>query len=214
MSDVWLLAVGIAASPFPIIPAILLLFTTRPIATSTSFLAGWATGIAIATTVFVVMAEIVDTREDTPTWVAWTRVALGSALIALAIQRWLTRGKSKPVPAWMATLQTAGPAKAARLGVVLSAANPKILLLTAAAGLSIGSDGNSGAEVAVWVLAFTVLASSTVAAPMLLRLLLGLRILQPLSVARDWLQTNNAAVMAIVFAVIGVVVVTEGISGL
>lgn len=214
MSDVWLLAVGIAASPFPIIPAILLLFTTRPIATSTSFLAGWAGGITIATTVFVVMAEIIDTREDTPTWVAWSRVVLGLTLIVLALQRWLTRGKVKAVPAWMGAIQTAGPAKAVRLGLLLSAANPKILLLTAAAGLSIGSDGNSGAEVALWVLAFTTLASSTVAAPMLLRLVLGERILRPLSVARDWLQTNNAAVMSIVFAVIGVAVLTEGISGL
>lgn len=214
MSDIWFLAIGIAASPFPIIPAILLLFTPRPIATPSSFLAGWAAGIAIATTLFVVLAEIVDTREQTPTWVAWTRVALGSALIFLAIQRWLARGKARPDPAWMSALQTAGPARAVRLAFLLSAGNPKILLLTAAAGVSIGSDASAAAEVALWIFAFTLVASSTVAAPVLLRLAVGEPILRPLTVARDWLQANNAAVMAIVFALIGIVVLTEGLTGL
>ena len=214
MNDVWLLAVGIAASPFPIVPAILLLFTARPLVTSSSFLAGWAAGIGVATTAFVVLAEVIDTREDTLTWVSWTRVALGSVLIGFAVQRWLTRRQTKPAPGWMAAIQIAGPTKAVRLGLVLSAANPKILALTAAAGLSIGSSGNSAGEVILLVVAFIVVASSTVAAPMLLRLTLGERVLRPLTVARDWLQVNNAGVMAIVFAVIGVVVLTEGISAL
>ena len=42
------LALGIAASPFPVVPAILLLFTPRARASSSAFLAGWLVGVGAA----------------------------------------------------------------------------------------------------------------------------------------------------------------------
>ncbi len=45
----------------------------------------------------------------------------------------------KPTPAWMHRIETATPRKALRLAILLAYANPKVLLLTAAAGLSIGA---------------------------------------------------------------------------
>ena len=214
MSEIWLLAVGIAASPFPIIPAILLLFTQRARVTSAVFLAGWALGIATATTVFVLLAEVVDARDYAPTWVSWTRITLGLILIVVAGRRWLTRARSEPVPGWMQSIRTATPGRALGLGLLLSAANPKIVLLAAAAGLSIGSEDLAAATRLAWVVGFTLIASSTVAVPLLLHLVVGERVLAPLGVAKDWLQVNNAAIMCIVFTVIGVVLVGEGVNGL
>ena len=45
-ADVVPLAIAIAASPFTIIPAILLLFTARARATSLAFLAAWVLALA------------------------------------------------------------------------------------------------------------------------------------------------------------------------
>ena len=66
MGEVLPLAIGIAASPFPVIPAILLLFTGRPRAAAWAFLAGWLVGIGASTTVFVLLAEVVDRSAATP----------------------------------------------------------------------------------------------------------------------------------------------------
>jgi threonine/homoserine/homoserine lactone efflux protein len=113
----------------------------------------------------------------------------------------------------MRSVESASPGDALRLGLLLSAANPKILLLTGAAGLAIGTEADSPAAVAAAVAAFTLVAASTVAVPVVLYAILGERILPPLATAKDWLQANNAAVMAVVVTVIGLVLATKGIQG-
>ena len=70
------LALAIAASPFTIIPAILLLLTPRAAATSTSFLAGWLLGLAATATAFTLLSALIEGFEETPTWASWTRLAL------------------------------------------------------------------------------------------------------------------------------------------
>ncbi len=127
------LALGIAASPFPVVPAILLLFTPRPRATGGSFLAGWVVGIVGVCGVLSALASVIERNEETPAWAPWTRLGLGVLLIMLGVQQWLKREKQTD-PAWMRALNEATPATALRLGLLLSAANPKVLLLAAAGG--------------------------------------------------------------------------------
>jgi hypothetical protein len=61
------------------------------------------------------------------------------------------------------------------------------------------------------VLLFSVVASLSVAFPVVLYLVRGDKVLTPLGKARDWLERNNAAVMAVVIFVIGVVLVVKGV---
>src|SRR5664279_4391859 len=153
IAEVMLLGLAVAASPFPIIPAILLLFTPRARATSLGFLAGWVIGIVVGTGLFIALATAIEKLDEPPTWASWTRMALGSAQLTTA-------------------------------GIVLATA------------------------------AFTVVASSTVALPVLLYAVVGDRILVPLAGLRTWLQENNAAVMSVVITVIGAVLLVKGIGGL
>jgi threonine/homoserine/homoserine lactone efflux protein len=214
IGQLWPLALAIMLSPFPIIPAILLLFTIHPRSTASAFLAGWFAGIFVAATVFVLIGGFVQAHESTPTWLAWVRIAAGVALIALGSEQWFSRKKPKPAPKWMQSLQTATPRKAATLGFLLSAANPKILLLAGSAGIAIGAASESVATTIVWVAAFSVVASVSVALPVVLYLVRGDKVLTPLGKARDWLERNNSAVMAVVIFVIGVVLVTKGVQSL
>jgi threonine/homoserine/homoserine lactone efflux protein len=213
-ADVVPLAIAIAASPFTIIPAILLLFTPRARATSLTFLAAWLVALAVGATAFVLLASVVEGFRETPTWVAWTRIVLGGALIVLGIRQWLARHTPKPTPAWMHRIETATPRKALRLALLLAYANPKVLLLTAAAGLSIGAAELDAGSTAVAVAVFTGVAAISVAVPVGLYAVFGERMLGPLATVRDWLERNNAVVMSIVMTVIGVLVLAEGVSGL
>lgn len=213
-ADVVPLAIAIAASPFTIIPAILLLFTARARATSLAFLVTWLVALAAGATAFVLLASAIEVFEETPTWLSWTRIVLGGVLIVLGIRQWLARGTPKPPPAWMHRIESATPRKAVRLAVVLAYANPKVLLLTAAAGLSIGAAELDAADTAAAIAVFTVVAALSVAVPVLLYAALGERMLGPLTRIRDWLERNNAVVMSIVILVIGVMVLVEGVSGL
>lgn len=206
-------ALGILASPFPVIPAILLLLTPRATANAGSFLAGWALGILTATAVFVALEAVVELADETPTWASWTRVALGAALVVLGVRQWLTRHAERPTPAWMQSLGSATPRSAARLGVVLSLANPKILLFCAAAGLTIGAAEVGRGEAVAAVVLFALVTSVSVALPLLAHLVLGERATAPLRRAEDWLTEHNATVMAVVLVVIGALVLAKGVSG-
>lgn len=208
------LALGIAASPFPVVPAILLLFTPRARASSSAFLAGWVVGVGAATALATTLSEIVDQSGPAPAWASWLRVLLGAALVVYGATQWLGRGAEPEQPAWMRSIESAGPASAFRLALLLSAANPKVLLLAAAAGLSIGAGDLTLAGDAVAVLVFTLVASLSVATPVLAYLLLGDRVLGPLGRARDWLVRNNSAVMAVVLVVLGVLLLQKGLTAL
>src|SRR5664279_4003217 len=214
IAEVMLLGLAVAASPFPIIPAILLLFTPRARATSLGFLAGWVIGIVVGTGLFIALATAIENLDEPPTWASWTRMVLGVLLLILGVLRWRNRRAQQEIPAWMQSIDGTTPAKALRLGVLLSAANPKVLLLAGAAGLAIGSAQLTTAGIVLATAAFTVVASSTVALPVLLYAVVGDRILVPLAGLRTWLQENNAAVMSVVITVIGAVLLLKGIAGL
>ncbi len=211
----WLpFAVAIAASPFPVVPVILLLFTARPRAAAGAFLGGWATGVLVPTALFVALAEVVEREDHPPSWASWVRIGIGAALVVLGVRQWITRHAADESPAWMSALGTAGPRAAARSALLLSVANPKVLLLAAAGGLAIGAEASGWLADATAVVGFTVVASVSVAAPVLLFLVRGERMLRPLGVARDWLERNNATLMAVVITVIGVALLLKGFGDL
>lgn len=213
-TEVLPIAIAIALSPFPIIPTVLLLLTPSARANSLSFLAGWAAGIFVATWVFVVLASVIEGFEYPPVWASWTRIVLGLLLVGFGGWQWVRRGNQKESPAWMQSIDSMGPGGAARLGLVLSAANPKVLLLAAVGGLAIGNDYAEFATITLVVFLFTAVAVSTVATPVVGYLVVGERALGPLRSAKNWLEPNSAAVMAVVIAAIGVLLVVKGASAL
>jgi len=214
VGEVFALALAIAASPFPVVPAILLLFTVRPRPTSLAFLGAWYGGIGAVTAIFALLAEVVDAGAQSPAWLSWVRIVVGAALLAYGVRGWATRAAKGEPPAWVRSIQDATPRTAARLALLLSVANPKVLLLAAAAGLDIGAAGLTVATELAVVLAFTVVASISVAVPVLGYAFAGARVLPPLRTAMDWLLRNTAAVVAVVVMVIGLVLIKNGVTGL
>lgn len=219
VGDLLPLAVGVAISPIPIIAIILMLLAPRAGATSGGFLVGWVLGVAAATTVFTVLAATVGlSGSNGPTTAAsWTKVALGVLLLLLAARQWRSRpdpGQDAELPKWMTAIDSFTFGKAAGLGVLLSAVNPKNLLMCAAAGATIGAAAIKTGEQVVAVAVFTIIAISTVAVPAIAYVAAKDRIRHPLDELHIWLQQHNAAVMSVLLLVIGVALIGKGIGGL
>lgn len=208
------IAIAIALSPFAVIPAVLLLFTPRPRPTATAFVVGWLVGVSIGAAAGALLVDVLQLGKDDSTVLAWLRVVLAAVLVVLAIRTWLTRHASSDPPTWMTSIRAAEPRDAIRLGLVLSAANPKVLLLAVAGGGVIASEVAGVASQLLGVLVFAVVASVTVAAPLVAFVALGVRALKPLDRAGRWLDANSQALVAVVLLVIGAGLLVSGVQGL
>jgi threonine/homoserine/homoserine lactone efflux protein len=219
LGDLLPLAVGVAISPIPIIAVILMLLAPKAGGTSAGFLLGWLVGIAGATTAFLLLAgtQELGSSSEPSTASSWVKLVVGVLLLGLAVGQWRGRpqpGQQPAMPKWMSAIDRFTAVKAAGLGVLLSAVNPKNLLMCVAAGTIIAGGGLSGGQ-AVWsVVVFTVLAASTVAVPVLGYAIGRKRMVGPLESLHRWLTVHNAAVMATLLLVIGVVLIGKGLGGL
>ena len=106
------------------------------------------------------------------------------------------------------------PPKALGAGVVLSALNPKNLILTIAGMAAIVSAGIPADEEAVALVVFTVIGSLGVAIPVVMYFALGDRSGPLLERLKDWMAQNNAVIMAVILLLIGVKLIGDAISGL
>jgi hypothetical protein len=212
IGEVLPLAVAVAISPISIVAVILMLLSAHAGSTSLGLLIGWVVGIAAAVTVFTVVAGGLGASQS-QTGVSWVKVGLGAILMSAGLRQWHGRNQHKGPPKWMATIDRMGFVQALGLGLALAAINPKNLLMAAAAGVAIGAGGLTVPQTVVAVAIYTVIAASTVAVPVVAYAVAKDRMRAPLDEAKSWLQDNNAAVMAVLFLVIGAVLVGKGIGG-
>ena len=221
IGDLLPLAVGVAVSPVPIIAVILMLLAPRATAASVGFAVGWVIGIVVVTTITLAVAsgaDIDSASESGPsTGAAWVEIVLGVLLLAIAVKQW--RGRPRPgeeakLPKWMAAIDHFNAGKALGLGFLLSAINPKNLLMCVGAGIAVAGGGLDGGEQVVTIAVFTLLAASTVLVPVIGYLVAKERMRHPLDELKVWLQANNATVMAVLVLVIGVTLVGKGIGAL
>lgn len=210
------LALVVAMSPLTIIPAIVLVLqSARARATGLAFMAGWLIGLAVTTAVFVQVPRLLDgLNRPAPTWAAWVRIAVGIALVAFGVWRWLTRHRVTKQPAWVNRLGRLTPAGAGAVGVGLILVNPKVLVVNAAAGLVIGTAGLGAPGATLAVAYYTVIAGSTVLLPILAYAIAGQRVDQLLERIKHWMERQHAVLMAGFLAVVGVLLVYTGIRAL
>ncbi|WP_426565339.1 GAP family protein [Angustibacter sp. McL0619] len=217
VGDILPLALGVAISPVPIIAAILMLLSPKAKGTSIGFLIGWVVGIVVAVTAFTVLSSVLPQKDaDATNPVAGTlKLVLGVLLLLLAVKQWRGRPRgdaTAALPKWMSAIDTMSPAKGLGLGFLLSAVNPKNLIMSAGAGIILGSSDLDGSQVAGVIVIYTVIAAMTVAVPVLGYLVASGRMAAPLESLRGWLLHENAVVMAVLLLVIGVVMIGKGVS--
>ncbi len=208
-------ALAVALSPIPIVAVVLVLGTPRARSAGSAFALGWVCGLlAVSVIVVLVLGAGSDPDSDDP-GVAWLKVALGLLFLVMAAKQWGKRpkdGREPETPAWMATIDTATPAKAAVLGATLSGANPKNLALTLAAAASIAEAGLAGAETATAIAVFVAIGSLSVAGAVLFYLVDAERAARPLEVVKQFMTDNNAVIMMVVLLLLGAKLLGDGLA--
>jgi Sap-like sulfolipid-1-addressing protein len=212
-------AVGVAISPLSIVAVVLMLVSARGRVNGPSFLLGWVVGVAGAGTILLLVASGAGANDegDQADWVGWLKLVLGLALIRMASRQFRSRphGDVEPVtPKWMGALDSFTPPKAAGAGVVLSALNPKNLVLIAAGMAAIAGTGISGGDQAVALVVFTLVATIGVAVPVVIYFVLGERSADVLDRLKTWMVGHNAVIVAVLLLVIGVKLIGDAISAL
>jgi threonine/homoserine/homoserine lactone efflux protein len=211
-------AVGVALSPVPVIAVILMLGTPKARTNGPAFAVGWIAGLVVVSVIVLVVASGADDPDSaTATGVNWVQVGIGLLFLAMAAKQWASRpkdGQEAEMPKWMATIDTFTPVKSLALGALLSGLNPKNLALTAAAAAIIAQAGLDGTQSAVAVAVFVVIASLTVAGPVLFYVVAADRASGPLESIKGFLSAHNAVIMMVVLLVLGAKLLGQGIGAL
>jgi threonine/homoserine/homoserine lactone efflux protein len=114
----------------------------------------------------------------------------------------------------MAGIDTLSPGKAFGLGLLLDGLNPKNLLLTIGAATGLAQLGLSTTDAVVSLIVFVAVASLTIAGPVVYYLLGGEHAKAVLDELKGWLTVHNAAVMTVLFLVLGVDLIAKGLAPL
>jgi hypothetical protein len=210
------LGLVVALSPITVIPAVLVLQSPRPRPTGLAFLTGWMMGLAALTALCVAASGLLGGLHDKspPGWASWLRVVLGSVLIGWGIYRWLTRHTRTDSPKWMRSFATITPPRAATTAALLVVARPDVLFICIPAGLAIGASGLDDVDAWSAAVFFVALAASTVAVPIVAYAAAGHRLDGAMTRVKEWMEQHNAALMAAILLVIGVMVLYNGIRAL
>jgi len=211
-------AVGIAISPIPIIGLILILFTKQARTNSLMFLLGWLAGLTVVSFVVVALVnagKISVGASSTDTGVSWLTLILGLALISLAFRQWRSRpkaGETAATPKWMSTIDSIKPGAAFGLGVLLSAVNPKNLLLDVAGASAIAAAPLDTTQTIIVTIVFILIASVSIIGPVLYVQIAGKNAQVKLNELKGWLIQHNAAIMTVLLLIIGVKMVGNGLA--
>jgi threonine/homoserine/homoserine lactone efflux protein len=213
------LGVGVALSPVPIVAVVLMLGTPRARLNGPAFLLGWMAGLATAGTVVLLLSSGASASEagQPATWVSILKLALGALLVLVALRQWRGRPRDEAepeMPKWMQAIDAFRTPKAAGAGLLLSAVNPKNLLLTVAAAAAIAQTGIDAGQQAIALAVFVLVGTLGPGIPVAIYFGMGSRAVHVLDELKTWMARHNAAIMAVLCLVIGAKLIGDGITGL
>jgi threonine/homoserine/homoserine lactone efflux protein len=142
---------------------------------------------------------------------------LGASFLLLARREWRKRpapGADPEMPRWMARIDALTPVQSLGLGVLLGGLNPKNLALGIGAAAGLAQLGLSTGDAVVSLIVFVAVGSLTISGPVLYHWLRGERATAALNDLKDWLGRHNDAVMAVLFVVLGAVLIAKGLQPL
>src|SRR5262245_7472388 len=195
-----------------------MLATPRARQNGPAFVLGWIAGLAGAGTIVLLVSSGADASENggPADWVNVLKLILGALLLGVALKQWRGRpqpGQEAAMPKWMQTIDQFRAPKAAGLAVLLSAVNPKNLLLVSGAAAAISQTGLSAGKQTVALAVFVAIGTIGPGAPVAIYFAMGERSKRLLDELRAWMAHNNAVIMAVLCLLIAAKLIGDGVSG-
>ena len=144
--------------------------------------------IAVVGGIVLVASGAADATDASgpATWVSWLKIVLGALSLLFAVRQW----RGRPAPG-------AGTE-----------------LLTVGAAAAIAGTSAAGGEQAVALAVFVLIGALGPGIPVAMYFALGDRARERLDEMKSWMAGHNAAIMTVLFAVIGAKLLGDGIAAL
>ena len=212
-------AIGVALSPVPIIVVILMLLSKRARSNSLAFLLGWVLSLAVVGSVVLLLANAGHVSGGgTPARVAYMiKLLIGVGLLYMAYRTWqrrATHGKVQELPPWTEKIDAVSPRKAFTFAALLAVTNLKIVGMTLGAALLIALGKLRDPQPWIALAVFVVLASTFIALPVLYYLVARASAEKAIADWKDWLSANNSVASIVLFLILGINFVGDGLAGL
>ncbi|MFC4563369.1 GAP family protein [Nocardiopsis mangrovi] len=214
---------GLIASPLPIVAVSRLLVSAGGQVKAAAFVGTWFVTVVVIALVVAMVSSIGVGRYEvgtSPGWVGVIQLIIGVALIVLAVRmlgRRLAAGDaSDPAPPdWLAEIEDTAVSRAASLGALLTAANPKNLAMAIGGGTAIGAFGPAFGSVIGHAVILGLLGSIGLVVP------LAMAVAAPeekaesrLQSARAWLVAHNDVIVLTAVFVFGGVFLSLALAAL
>ena len=206
-----LLALFLAAQPWSVLAAVLLVTSRRGVVKESAYAAGWLSALAVVAVATVLLYPDVPRSATTGHGHALVEVVLGVVLGGWLAWRW--RHPKEPgrpsEPSWLRRLDTMSPVLAYGLGAFL----PTYAVVVAAVSEML-STGLSQGALAVVAAGWVVLASAGVAAPLAVLVVHRDHADRIYAAWRAWILGHSRAVLYGAGGLVCLVLIVKGLVGL
>ena len=213
------LAVALAAGPLPIIAILLILVSDQAKAKGVGFVFGRIVGLALIVAAGLVIFTLINDpalghRDHPRPAMSVARIVIGVLAIALAGRMW--RRRNEPSRPSLLTRRVEGLTVkgSVGLGLMVSAVDPASLSLGFLVGVDIAAARLPVPTAVIVSAAFVALATVTITVPLAGYLAGGQTARERLVGVKAWLQSNEKAVMIVLFLIIGAMLIGRGITDL
>ena len=213
-----LAALGVAASPLPIVAVLVMLLSRRAAVGSIAMVSAWVLGNAVAITIAINFASRLEGPAqglDLPAEGLITAL-LGVGLVTTA---WLSRRgrfqspEPQAPPRWVSAVDGFSPAGGAFVAFTNATTSPKNLALALSAGLAIQSIRRPAGEL-TGALIYILVACTAVVVPVAVYFAGGHRSRRVIERWKQVITSQAAAIMELTLLVLGVALMAKGLYNL
>ena len=208
------IALGIAASPWPIIALMILLLTPKSVSNSYAFLLGWFVGL-MGVGLLVLHSPGLSSDSGEPSQLmGWIRLSLGAIFLIFSslLVRNMIQNKDRPdIPKWIKKVDSYGFLQSLAIGFFLSGINFKNASMVVTGAAIIGSSGITGQQEFFALLIFCLISSAGVLLPHVIFVLFQENAERIFGKLKFWLLKNRVLILLLILVVFGGISLYKGI---
>jgi hypothetical protein len=210
------LALGVAASPLPVVAILVILLTKRARSSSLIFTAAWVSGNAVAISIAVIFAGQFKrplVGLDLP-YEGLITALLGAGLVVAAWVAHTGRERSEDpdaAPGWLRAVDNLSPAGGAFVAFTNATTSPKNLALAITAGVAIQAADVHPAQQTLAALSYVVVASLSVVIPVVFYFASGKKAKSTLARWKQFVTLKASAIAELTMFVLGIALLVKGL---